>query len=45
MTVDVYAISGDFVTCSDCGKVMLLPHGADKCPACKKEGCLAWTDR
>lgn len=44
MTVDVYAISGDFVTCSDCGKVMLLPHGADKCPACKKEGCLAWTD-
>ena len=44
MTVDVYAISGDFVTCSDCGKVMLLPHGADKCPACRSEGTLAWTD-
>ena len=41
MTVDVYAISGDFVTCSDCGKVMLLPHGADKCPACRSEGTLA----
>lgn len=44
MTVDVYAISGDFVTCSDCGKVMLLPHGADKCPACRSERTLAWTD-
>lgn len=44
ITVDVYAINGDFVTCSDCGKVMLLPHGADKCPACKSEGKLSWTD-
>lgn len=44
MTVDVYAIDGDFVTCSDCGKMMLLPHGADKCPACKSEGKLSWTD-
>lgn len=44
MTVDVYATGGDFVTCSDCGKVMLLPHGADKCPACKSEGKLSWTD-
>ena len=43
-TVDVYTERGDLVTCSDCGKVMLLPYGADKCPACKKEGCLAWTD-
>lgn len=43
-TVNVYTTDGDFVTCSDCGKVMLLPRGADKCPACKKEGCLAWTD-
>mgnify|MGYP000762518834 CR=1 FL=1 len=39
-TVDVYTERGDLVTCSDCGKVMLLPYGADKCPACKKEGCL-----
>ena len=43
-TVDVYTERGDLVTCSDCGKVMLLPYGADKCPACKKEGCLVWTD-
>ena len=43
-TVNVYTERGDFVTCSDCGKVILLPYGADKCPACKKEGCLAWAD-
>ena len=44
MTVDVYTISGDFVTCSGCGEMMLLPHGADKCPACRSEGNLSWTD-
>lgn len=44
VTVDVYTISGDIVTCSDCGRVMLLPHGADKCPACKSEGKLSWTN-
>lgn len=44
MTVDVYTISGDLVTCSGCGKVMLLPHGADRCPVCKAEGTLSWTD-
>lgn len=43
-TVDIYTETGDFVTCSDCGKVMLLPHGADKCPACRSEGNLSWTD-
>lgn len=43
-TVDVYTERGDLVTCSNCGKVMLLPYGADKCPACRKEGCLAWAD-
>ena len=43
-TVDVYTISGDFVTCNSCGKVMLLPYGADKCPDCKAEGTLSWTD-
>ena len=42
--VNVYTERGDLVTCSNCGKVMLLPYGADKCPACKKEGCLVWTD-
>ena len=44
ITVDIYTINGDFVTCSDCGNVMLLPHGADRCPACKAEGTLSWTD-
>ena len=44
ITVDVYTEQGDFVTCPDCGKVMLLPYGADKCPACKSEGKLSWTD-
>lgn len=43
-TVNVYTESGDFVTCNNCGKVMLLPHGADKCPECKQTGRLAWTD-
>lgn len=43
-TVDIYTETGDFVTCSDCGKVMLLPHGADRCPACRSEGKLSWTD-
>ena len=43
-TVDIYTETGDFVTCSDCGKVMLLPHGADRCPACRSEGNLSWTD-
>lgn len=44
VTVDVYTISGDFVTCNNCGKVMLLPCGADKCPACKSVGTLRWCD-
>ncbi len=43
-TVNVFTINGDFVTCNSCGKVMLLPHGADKCPLCKTEGCLKWSD-
>lgn len=34
--------SGDWVVCSNCGEIMLLPHGADKCPECKKAGCLGW---
>lgn len=35
---------GDWVKCNDCGKVMLLPFGADKCPECGTEGCLTWID-
>lgn len=33
---------GDWVHCNDCGEVMLLPHGADKCPECGAVGCLEW---
>lgn len=34
--------SGDWVRCTNCGSVMLLPHGADKCPECEVTGCLDW---
>lgn len=34
--------SGDWVICSNCGCIMLLPNGADKCPECEKLGCLDW---
>ncbi|RHH14421.1 hypothetical protein DW228_06365 [Bacteroides fragilis] len=43
-TVNVYTEVGDFVTCTNCNAVMLLPIGADKCPECKKIGCLKWMD-
>lgn len=43
-TVNVYTDTGDFVFCTNCGKKMLLPQGADKCPECKKIGHLSWTD-
>jgi hypothetical protein len=39
-----YTGSGDFVHCNNCGKIMLLPTGADKCPSCYREGMLAWED-
>lgn len=42
--VDVYTVAGDFVICNACVKRMLLPYGADKCPACLSEGTLAWAD-
>lgn len=35
---------GDFVRCNNCGKLMLLPYGADKCPECSACGTLAWGD-
>jgi hypothetical protein len=41
-TVHVYINAGDFVHCNNCGKIMLLPTGADKCPACYFEGALDW---
>ena len=43
-TVNIYAETGDFVFCTYCGKKMLLPRGADKCPECKKVGHLSWID-
>lgn len=35
---------GDFVRCNNCDKIMLLPVGAETCPCCHTEGCLAWVD-
>lgn len=35
---------GDWVVCSQCGKKMLLPYGADKCPECGGCGTLDWAD-
>lgn len=43
-TVYFYCDSGDFVHCNSCDKIMLLPTGADKCPACHREGALSWED-
>lgn len=39
---DIYF--GDHVKCNNCGTVMLLPCGADKCPECGKTGCMEWVD-
>ena len=41
-TVDAYTESGDFIKCNNCNTYMLLPHGANKCPKCKAEGCMSW---
>lgn len=35
---------GDYVICSQCGKKMLLPYGADQCPECYGWGTLDWVD-
>lgn len=35
---------GDWVHCSFCDNVMLLPHAADKCPECGMGGRLQWAD-
>ena len=35
---------GDFVTCCNCGRTMLVIIGADSCPECE-EHALMWTDR
>jgi hypothetical protein len=43
-TVYSYTDSGDFVYCNNCEKTMLVPTGADKCPACYCEGMLRWVD-
>lgn len=37
-----YAETGDWVTCTWCSRVMLVPTGADKCPHCYYEGALGW---
>lgn len=33
---------GDWVVCNNCGKKILVPYGADKCPECGSEGTLEW---
>jgi hypothetical protein len=43
-TVYSYTDSGDFVRCDNCDTSMLVPIGADKCPACHFEGGLVWAD-
>lgn len=35
---------GDWIKCSYCERIMLAPHGTDKCPECGKESGLAWVD-
>lgn len=35
---------GDWVVCSQCGKRMILPYGADQCPECYGYGTLDWVD-
>lgn len=35
---------GDWVHCTFCDNVMLLPHAADKCPECGMGGRLQWVD-
>jgi hypothetical protein len=39
-----YTGFGDFVRCNNCIKTMLIPIGADMCPACYSEGRLAWME-
>lgn len=34
---------GDFVTCCNCGRTMLVNIGADSCPECE-EHALIWAD-
>lgn len=46
MTKNIVAVyvpdTGDFVHCNWCEKIMLLSHGADKCPHCEEAGYLTW---
>lgn len=37
-------LHGDWVKCSQCGAIMLLPCGADQCPECCGCGTLSWID-
>lgn len=39
-----YTRVADYVECNNCGRKMLLPVGADKCPECGSVGCLEWAD-
>ena len=34
----------NFVTCNNCGRMMLVNHGEDTCPECDCEGTFSWTE-
>lgn len=36
--------SGDFITCCNCGRTMLVNIGTEKCPECDEE-TLMWEDK
>lgn len=35
---------GDYVSCCNCGVVLLLNMGDETCPQCGVDGCLEWVD-
>lgn len=40
----IHIDNGDWVHCTFCDNVMLLPHGSEKCPECGKTGRMQWVD-
>lgn len=40
----IHVDTGDWVHCTFCDHVMLLPHGSEKCPKCGMTGRLQWVD-
>ena len=44
MSANISPDLGDFVTCCNCGRTMLVNIGTDSCPECE-EHALMWADR